>query len=154
MQSRQLQLIDLTGIEVIDDQHDRLLNLVRELAALAESQDREQIARAIIYIISQTLDHFEFEEELMEHAGYPFIRVHRRLHRHFIQRTTSYTQRFDAGEEVIPEMVEFMGKWLHNHFIHEDRDYSPHILTRIAGEAVGPGEARNDSWWQRALSRS
>ncbi len=153
MPSKQLQVIDLTGIEVIDDQHGQILDLIKELGDLTETLDHQHIATVVDQIVSLTINHFAFEEELMEQVDYPFLKVHRRLHDHFLQRLASYTQRFDAGEEVIAEMVAFMDKWLHNHFIQEDKDYSPQILAEISGQAEVPKKASNEHWLQRILGK-
>lgn len=151
MSSKQLQVIDLTGIEVIDDQHGQILDLIKELGELTGSPDHQHIASVIDQVFSLTLNHFAFEEELMEQVDYPFLKVHRRLHDHFIQRLTSFTQRFDTGENVIDEMVVFMDKWLHNHFIQEDKDYSPQILAEMTGRTETPSKASNENWLQRIL---
>jgi len=153
MPSKQLQLIDLTGIEVIDDQHGEILDLVNGLSALSGAHEHPQTAATIDQVVSLTLNHFAFEEELMEQVGYPFLKVHRRLHDHFIQRLAGYTQRFDAGENVIDELVGFMSDWLRNHFIQEDKDYSPHILAEMGCATEHPRLASNEGWWGRLWGR-
>lgn len=150
-----LQLIDadLTGIGVIDEQHDDILNLVSSLGNVAESGDRGEIEACINRIVSHTLAHFEFEEELMEQAGYEFIKVHKRLHDHFIQRLAGYTQRFDQGEDICAELEQFLGSWLRSHFTHEDKDYSPTVLAEMQGLTNRSAAADVQSWFSRTLRK-
>ncbi len=144
---------DATGIGVIDDQHDEILALVSSLGELAQSGEREQIGDCINRIVSDTLGHFEFEEELMEQAGYPFIKVHKRLHDHFIQRLAGYTQRFDAGDDIAAELEVFLASWLRSHFAHEDKDYSPQVLAEMQGLTNETAVADKESWFTRALRK-
>ena len=153
MTAPQLHDADLTGIGVIDDQHEAILSLVAELGNVAKSGDREQIGQRINYIVSHTLAHFEFEEELMEQAEYEFIKVHKRLHDHFIQRLAGYTQRFDAGEDITLELEQFLGRWLRSHFSHEDKDYSPQILAEMQGIADTNTATDQQSWLSRTLRK-
>ncbi len=151
MTASQLHVTELTGIGVIDDQHQGILSLVTLLGELSLSGEREQIGRSIDALLASTLDHFEFEETLMEQSGYPFLKAHKRLHDYFIQRVAAYTQRFDAGDEVISEMVGFLHSWLHNHFSYEDRDYSQQVLAEIERPAIAPQAANSSGWLSRAL---
>ncbi|MEN8169876.1 MAG: bacteriohemerythrin [Pseudomonadota bacterium] len=153
MAAVQLEASDLTGIGVIDDQHQEIFDLVDALAELAETGNHEQIGGCINRIVSHSLAHFEFEEELMEQSDYPFIKVHKRLHDHFIQRLAGYTQRFDAGEDIAVELQQFLSKWLHSHFTHEDKDYSPQILVEMHGLGSEVSVAGNESWLSKTLHK-
>ncbi len=147
MTATTLQLTDLTGISVIDDQHQEIFALVGSLETIASGGDRQIIGKHIDHILSLTLSHFEFEEELMAQASYPFLKAHKRLHDHFMRRFIAYTQRFDSGEDVTEELVPFLSNWLQNHFRQEDKDYSPSILAEIQGGSDKPRKG----WLSRTL---
>lgn len=153
MTALQLEPSDLTGIGVIDEQHEEILGLVEALGTTAQGEAPQNIGQTIDRIVSLSLAHFEFEEELMEQANYPFIKVHKRLHDHFIQRLAGYTQRFDAGEEVVSELQQFLSSWLRSHFSHEDRDYSPQVLAEMQGLSDQIASASNEGWLSRTLGR-
>lgn len=153
MTATQLQASDLTGIGVIDDQHQEILDLVDTLGHLAESGSQEQIGKCIDQIVSHSLAHFEFEEELIEQAGYQFLKVHKRLHDHFIQRLVAYTQRFDSGEDVTKELYQFLDSWLRSHFAHEDKDYSPQVIAEMHGLTSESAALNNKSWLSRTLRK-
>ena len=145
-----LQLADLTGIPVIDDQHQEIIALVDTLGKMSASSDRQAIGRQIDRILSLTLAHFEFEEELMEESSYPFLKVHKRLHDHFTHRLLTYTHRFYGGEDIVEELAPFLSNWLHNHFSQEDKDYSPRILAEMQGSA-NKTSTKGKGWLSRKL---
>ncbi len=151
MTTTPLETADLTGIGVIDDQHQQIFALIDTLGEMARGDEREQTGEAINRIVSHTLAHFEFEEELMEQVAYPFLKVHKRLHDHFIQRLAGYTQRFDAGEDIAVELEQFLSSWLRSHFAHEDKDYSPQVLAEMQGLTNETAIADNEGWFSRTL---
>ncbi len=137
----QIQSSEITGIEIIDEQHQQILNLIDGINKALADGDRNQIELAINQVYTHIIAHFEFEEQLMEQVGYPFLNVHRRLHDYFLQHLAEHTQRFDAGEDVVAELLVFASNWLHSHFVNEDRDYSPQVLTEMKMKGL-TGEAR------------
>ena len=153
MTAVQLAPSHLTNIGVIDDQHQQIFDLVEALSVSAENGHREQVGECINRIVSHTLAHFEFEEELMEQAGYQFLKVHKRLHDHFIQRLAGYTQCFDAGEDIATELGQFLASWLRSHFSHEDKDYSPQVLAEMQGLTNETASSHNESWFSRTLRK-
>ena len=153
MAAQRLEPTELTGIGVIDDQHQQIFDLIDALGEAGQSGHREHIEAAINSIVSHTLAHFEFEEELMEQVDYPFLKVHKRLHDHFIQRLADFTQRFDAGENIAIELQLFLASWLRSHFSHEDKDYSPQVLAEMQGVTNQTILADNESWFSRTLRK-
>ena len=69
-----------TGIEVIDDQHRRILDYINEIADLKYSHDRVKMKSVLDNIIDYTQSHFTFEESLQEEANYKYRVPHKRLH--------------------------------------------------------------------------
>ena len=147
-----LDATDQTGIEIIDGQHEKILEQLELTREAILAGDKERCGRAVDETFSLITSHFGFEEKLMEQVNYPFVRAHKRLHDYFLQRLASYSQRIesdaDTGPEVATEMVEFASRWLNNHFIHEDRDYSPQLLVEMQG-LVSDGD--RGSWLSRTL---
>ena len=58
-----------TGIDVIDDQHRRILDYINEIADLKHSHDRVKMKEVLDNIIDYTQSHFTFEESLQEEAN-------------------------------------------------------------------------------------
>ena len=88
-----------TGVEVIDRQHMRIVEMLNHLHVTQKSMQRVAVGEVIDELIDYTLSHFAFEEELMEEAGYAFCAAHKRVHEVFIKRVSEYRMRLEAGEE-------------------------------------------------------
>ena len=75
-----------TGIDVIDDQHRRILDYINEIDAIDVNTDRERVKQILENIIDYTKSHFTFEESLQEEAGYKYRVPHKRVHDLFIKK--------------------------------------------------------------------
>ena len=75
-----------TGIDVIDDQHRRILDYINEIDAIDVNADRERVKQILENIIDYTQSHFTFEESLQEEAGYKYRVPHKRVHDLFIKK--------------------------------------------------------------------
>jgi hemerythrin len=116
-----------TGIDVIDQQHQRLLAYFEEIEQCIANADAAAVEQLCRGLIDYAISHNPFEESLLEKAGYPMHDAHHREHEGFKQRTEGYLSRIDAGAEplkVAREMRSDIGLWLINHIKHEDQHYA------------------------------
>lgn len=112
------------GIEVIDNQHRRIVDYINLLDdAMASGQKRETIGQLINDLVDYTISHFGFEESLQEEAGYPFIKAHQKVHGLFVRRVADFQARFDSGEDIAASLHSLLINWLLNHIKHDDADY-------------------------------
>lgn len=112
-----------TGIEVIDQQHRRIVEMLNHLYNAQRSMERTVVGEVIDELVDYTLSHFAFEEELMEEAGYAFCAAHKRVHEVFVKRVSEYRMRFQAGEDITDELRTMLSRWLFNHIRNEDHGY-------------------------------
>ena len=134
-----------TGIEVIDHQHQRIVDYINQLDDILENKDMEEVQGVLDELVDYTLSHFTFEESLMEEAGYPFIKAHKKVHELFVRRINNYLQRFKMGEDITEELLHTLKAWLLNHIRNDDNDYSESIRNNI--ENVG--NTKKKSWFSR-----
>ncbi|PKO36855.1 MAG: hypothetical protein CVU33_16175 [Betaproteobacteria bacterium HGW-Betaproteobacteria-6] len=113
-----------TGIEVIDAQHQRIVEYINDLEIAKMKLDKKMVNDIIEQLIDYTQSHFGFEEEMLEEAGYKFLKPHKKVHELFIRRVTDFTMRAAKGEDVVDELHSMLSKWLVNHIANEDRDYA------------------------------
>jgi hemerythrin len=112
------------GIEVIDNQHRRIVDYINLLdEAVAGGHTREDIGILINDLVDYTVSHFAFEESLQEEAAYPFIKAHQKVHGLFARRVGEFTERFEKGEDVSRGLHSMLVTWLLNHIKHDDADY-------------------------------
>jgi hemerythrin len=73
-----------TGISEIDEQHEKICELLNDLSTLIKTEpDLQLIYINIENIISYITDHHLFEETLMFYHKYPQTHEHENEHRHF-----------------------------------------------------------------------
>lgn len=112
-----------TGLDVIDEQHKRIIDYINRLDSARTTGDRRRVAEVLDELIDYTQSHFVFEESLMEEAGYAFLKAHRKVHEIFVKRVDAYIARLDRGEDITQELQKTLTRWLLNHIRNEDRDY-------------------------------
>ncbi len=137
-----------TGIDVIDGQHRQIVDYINQLHDANETGDRDQVGEVIDALVDYTMSHFSFEEELMEQAGYPFARPHKRVHEVFAKRVGEYQLRFQAGEDVSADLHAMLKRWLVGHIKNDDAAYAEAV--RAHARASGPNK---DGWLSRTLKR-
>ena len=124
-----------TGIEVIDKQHQRIVDYLNELNDANDSGNRAGTNHVLNELVDYTLTHFAFEEELQEKAGYPFLRAHKRVHEIFTKRVAEFQKRAASGENVAPEVLSMLKIWLVNHIKGDDADYAESVKTFLGLES-------------------
>jgi len=136
-----------TGIEEIDNQHKRIVEMINDLYDAQQKGDTKEIRNVLVDLVDYTQSHFSFEETLMEDAGYRFSRAHKRVHELFIRRVEQYRIRFDAGENIIQELRDTLSRWLFSHIRSEDAAYSETVKANMAKLS------KNQGWMTRSIKR-
>ena len=141
-----------TGIDVIDDQHKRILDFINEIEDVNELTDRQRIKQILNNIIDYTQSHFTFEESLQEEADYKYRVPHKRVHDLFIKRIAEYRDRFEAGHSIEKELHEVLSKWLINHIQHDDADYVGAVKANMIGIIKENEKKKGKNWFARFFS--
>lgn len=136
-----------TGVEVIDQQHKRIVQYINELHAAYQKGDQQLTGEVLSALVDYTISHFAFEENLMEKAEYTFIEPHKRVHFLFIERVEHFKTRFNNGEDITKELLYMLENWLFNHIRHEDGDYAPTVSANM------PAIRRETGWMKKTLAR-
>jgi hemerythrin len=120
------------GIDVIDQQHRRIVEYINQLDdALTFGHSRQEIGNLINDLVDYTMSHFGFEESLQEEAGYQFLVSHKKVHELFAQRVTDYQTRFEKGEDVCKGLNSLLVTWLFNHIKRDDADYAETVRAHL-----------------------
>lgn len=138
------------GIDVIDSQHRQLVDYINQLEVAAETRDRPSIAMVFDELVEYTMSHFAFEEQLQIDAGYVFATAHKSIHDVFVKRLDKYRVRFEAGEDVVPELQRMLNSWLLHHIKRDDRSYAQEIQSRVAKLVE---DKKESGWLARSLGR-
>jgi hemerythrin len=128
----------LTGIDAVDHQHQRLVDMVRQLDDVrktsfpAANQKHEAVGKVVSEMIDYTISHFAFEESLMEDAHYKFYNAHKRIHELLIKRAGEFKERWLSGEDIANELYDILSRWLFNHIRNDDKAYAPAVKKNMA----------------------
>jgi hemerythrin-like metal-binding protein len=111
------------GIERIDQQHQKLVKLLRTLQNSVAADEPEQVLGAIIReLVEYTQTHFADEEKLMELIGYKNLDYHKSLHQDMIKEIKSILIEMKKGAEPdATKLTEFLEGWLVDHIQKEDK---------------------------------
>lgn len=116
------------GVEILDDDHRKLLDMFNRLlkAGIAE-KDRASLSGLLGGLQEYTTVHFKREEALMEQQGYPGLDAHRAAHRYFIDEVHKLTLDDDDSNEMMLriDLILLLKEWFIEHIQSVDKQYSP-----------------------------
>lgn len=140
-----------TGIEIIDDQHRRILDYINDLDEVLATPNyqRHQVQDVLNNIIDYTQSHFTFEESLQEEAGYKYRVPHKRVHDLFIRKIETYRERFLAGDGIEEDLHQLLCNWLINHIRHDDGDYVSAVKESMMGIIKEREQKKGKNWFAR-----
>ncbi|WP_108652459.1 bacteriohemerythrin [Dongshaea marina] len=116
-------------IEVIDHQHQRLIQIINELEwAIQEKPfDREKLKEVLGSMFDYAYYHFQTEEFYLDKFNYPGIVSHKNEHRYFIERYQMLIKLFNTDDdylEIAKDAQEFLENWLVSHICGTDQGYA------------------------------
>lgn len=118
------------GIDSIDEQHKRLLNLINQLQTAAHYHtDEAFVDKALDELVDYTRTHFSYEEGLLEQNGYSELEPHKMEHQAMIKQVGESIERYKADpDQTIEDIVQYLKKWLINHINGTDKGYSSFLV--------------------------
>lgn len=128
-----------TGIEMVDEQHRRLFEIIKETDDLIHEQFLYDKYDQIMHLLSQlreyTASHFQDEEALMARIGYPGLEAQKRAHSAFIEKLVeidlSELDDIDDNQQAyLLELIQFLLSWLSNHILGADKKIGTYITEK------------------------
>jgi len=125
----------MVGIPVVDQQHQRLVDLTNRLFAACQegagaglhSQFKSVIREAVDYVKV----HFRDEESLQLQVQYPAAREHKFLHDDFVRKILDSVRDYNEGRAFVPNnFVRFLRDWLLEHIAIYDQDFGKFYTAR------------------------
>ncbi len=120
------------GIESIDMQHRKLLNLINSLQTAVNYSTGDVFEQeALDELVDYTKTHFSYEEALMEEHGYPDFTTHRAEHELMISRVDSVLKEYREDKDTaMQNAIDFLKDWLINHINGTDKQYSEFLIAK------------------------
>lgn len=114
------------GIEKIDEDHQKLFNLINQLHTAVHYYTGEAFEKqALDELVAYTQYHFQREEELMEKHGYPEFEAHCKEHREMFGRVEQFLRDYEEhGHATLKKLADYLKSWLLKHISNTDQRYS------------------------------
>ncbi len=113
------------GIETIDIQHRKLVEIINEvMKAMEDSMPEGTIARIVNEMQQYAEDHLAYEEDIFGQCGYAETAEHRAEHDIFRETIEEFRGRSkENGITVAIELLGYLEGWLIKHVLITDRKY-------------------------------
>lgn len=120
------------GIDSIDQQHKKLLNLINQLQTAVDYSTGEQFEReALDELVDYTKTHFTYEEGLMRDNDYPDFEAHKLQHEKMFNTVQEVLEGYETDQDTaMSNAAEFLKDWLINHINGTDKEYSSYLIGR------------------------
>lgn len=120
------------GIDFIDADHQKLMELLTELHDLIGPSRAQSAVVKLDELIDFTRQHFRLEERLMQESGYAAFEQHRQSHEVLLQEIGELRQHLAGGEkEAGRETMDFLRDWLLGHILESDKDLGGFLERRL-----------------------
>ncbi len=126
-----------TGLAEVDQQHQRLVQLVNQLSQDVDSASEAHIDQALQALAEYTVYHFQCEERIMGEAGVAAAHAehHRQTHQRFIGQVGEWLQRRKNGEAIsLRQLLDFLANWLVFHILGDDQSLGRQVIAIRAGQ--------------------
>ena len=120
----------LIGIDEIDDDHNKLINLFNILNhSVTEGAASDYVEAVLEELINCTVWHFSHEERLMLKYGYDAYEEHKADHQDLIGGVRELQKKFlQTGKLDEKEQLEFLERWLTEHILVDDIRLGSHLI--------------------------
>lgn len=113
------------GVDAIDKEHQRLFSIINRLFTLRKEQKGGKACEeGIKYFYEHALRHFNDEENYMELICYKNLKMHKRIHKDFRDRTLpaleAELKKSNYSAEAVDHFLAVCAGWLIGHTLTED----------------------------------
>ncbi|WP_188664786.1 GGDEF domain-containing protein [Terasakiella brassicae] len=129
-----------TGVEVIDEQHKKLVDLLNELANSLVREDMSQVNDAFAQLADYAHYHFEQEEAIWSNylGDDSWFISHQLSHSSFLPRVLELKgiEGDSPSQDVVEAVVKFLIRWLAFHIIDDDKRLALVVTSMDAGSTL------------------
>jgi hemerythrin len=139
----------VTGIEIVDQQHKELIEMINAIAPVLASSGNgpvDEMKSICDQLMAYAALHFRTEEDLMVTVGVDprVLTHHRQSHSGFEQKVTAWQDRIARDNRIAgSELLPFLAGWLLHHILGEDQTMSRQI--RAINSGMEPDRAYREA---------
>ena len=127
------------GVDVLDEDHKKLIALINELAeSVRKGGDHETVSKVLDELVDYTKYHFKREEAWQEKAGFPDVERHKEIHEDLTEQVVEIQEDFQESyrDSLSKDVMVFLSDWLKKHIMGEDKKYVEYVKQVEAPEGV------------------
>lgn len=115
------------GVEVVDEQHKKLFDLLNRLhESVVQGKEQGELGAILDELIDYTLYHFKTEEDLLQEHGLPNYQDQKDAHDDLTRSALELQDKLRDGSAILSfEVLDFLNGWLMEHTIGLDREMGP-----------------------------
>ncbi len=120
------------GIESIDSQHRKLINLINQLQTAVDYSTGEVFEReALDELVEYTVTHFRYEEGLLEKHRYPGFEAHQAQHDEMVNQVNQFLDEYQTNQDAaMRDATSYLKSWLIKHINGTDKEYSEFLISK------------------------
>ncbi len=120
------------GIDSIDRQHKKLLNLINQLQTAVDYSTGEEFERdALNELVNYTKTHFSYEEDLLKKNNYPDFEAHKKQHENMVKHVEEVLAEYEKDRDTaMSNAANYLKGWLVNHINGTDKKYSHFLIEK------------------------
>ncbi len=117
------------GIDKIDNQHKKLVEIINVLFESFSNGKAERIVSDVIHeLVEYTEYHFKIEEDLFTEHNYPDKEDHILKHKQFVDQVIEWKTKLSEGDNNVHyELINYLKTWLLEHIKGDDVSYSQYF---------------------------
>ena len=114
------------GIDLIDLQHQKLINLMNDLFVAVSIHDKDQsLTDKLDELLNYVKAHFKLEEALMGEISYEELEKHVHYHNMLIDELGKLLAKATIDKtSTYFEVLRFLKNWIRSHILTEDMKYN------------------------------
>lgn len=146
----------LTGIEIIDEQHKKLVEIINNLARILSTASAPEIERAFADLSDYAAYHFETEEGVWREylSDEADTDHHRAVHGAFLPEIQAIQRDFKDKPvaDTFEKVIRFLIRWLVVHIVYEDKRFARISLNVKAGMPLAEAKHSADVDFRQSIS--
>jgi hemerythrin-like metal-binding protein len=123
----------MTGIDLIDEQHQKLLSIINKLHdAMKNRRAKDELLGLLEELDDYTKYHFGLEQRAFVKYSYPKKEEHLKLHKIFVDKIEELIAETKKGNTLVSiDALAFLTEWITNHIQKIDVQYVPYLKDKI-----------------------
>lgn len=123
-----------TGVSVMDEQHQKLIELINKLYRVMRDRESEASVKDVLEEMNTYAEqHFAEEEKLLKENNYPGYDKHIALHQSYREKLKELMgESTFEGKEQMKETYTFLRQWWMEHIVGEDKKYGEFIASETS----------------------